>query len=248
VEAATAAMNFVLQELRVDGRLKRSHGQRLDGTTAVKHLGYCEDYAFILEASLALFESTWDEQWLQEATWAADEALRLFLDERDGGFFTTGRDAPELVTRSKDVIDDAVPAANSVLALQLQRLAAITGEARYEQAAIGALRLIGGALAQSPTAFGHALAALDNYTGNPLEIVVVGNHSAPGTQALVAAATGSYVPNKVLVVADPAKTSAQLPLLAGRLETDQPTAYVCRRGVCRLPVTDANALVAEIQA
>ncbi len=248
IEAATAAMTFVLQELRIDGRLMRSYGQRLDGTTAVKLLGYCEDYAFSLEACLALFESTWDEQWLQDAIWAADEALRLFLDERDGGFFTTGRDAPELVTRSKDVIDDAVPAANSVLALQLQRLAAITGEARYEQAAIGALRLIGGALAQSPTAFGHALAALDNYTGNPLEIVVVGNHSAPGTQALVAAATGSYVPNKVLVVADPAKTSAQLPLLAGRLETDQPTAYVCRRGVCRLPVTDANALVAEIQA
>ena len=247
IEGASTAMSFVFKELRVEGRLMRSYGKRTDGTAEVKLPGYSEDYAFTLEACLALYEATWDEAWLEEATWCGDEVLRLFHDDANGGFFTTGHDVPELVTRAKDVIDDAVPAANSVLALQLQRLAAITGEERYEKAAVDALRLIRGALGQSPTAFGYALGALDHYTGTPLEIVVVGDHSAPGTQALVGAATERYLPNKVLVVADPKRTQAPLPLLSGRMEPARPTAYVCRRGVCRMPVTEPEALRAELQ-
>ena len=248
IDGARVAMTFVLNELRIDGRLMRSFGTRADGTTAVKLPGYCEDYALTLEACLALYEATWDETWLEEARWSADAALGLFHDDSNGGFFTTGHDVPELVTRSKDVIDDAVPAANSVLALQLQRLAAITGEERYEAAAIGALRLIRGALEESPTAFGYALGAVDHYTGTPLEIVVVGDHSAPVTQALAAEATERYLPNKVLVVADPTAAHAPLPLLSGRMSPSRPTAYVCRRGVCRMPVTEPEALRAELLA
>ncbi|HEV3472912.1 MAG TPA: thioredoxin domain-containing protein, partial [Actinomycetota bacterium] len=247
IDAAVGTMEFVLDELRVDGRLMRSYGRRLDGTSAVKILGYCEDYAFTLEACLTLYESTWDERWLEHATWAADEALRLFHDDSLGGFFTTGSDATGLVIRSKDVIDDAVPAANSVLALQLQRLAAITGQERYDHAAIGALRLIAGALERSPTAFGYALGALDHYTGMPLEIVVVGDHSAAETRSLAAVATDNYLPNKVLVVADPIKTRTRLPLLEGRTDSSRPTAYVCRRGVCKLPVTEPEALASELK-
>ena len=248
ISVATEVMTFVTDKMIVAGRLMRSYGTTGKGQIEVRQPGFCEDYAYVLEACLALFEATGDHSWLRRARWVADETLRLFGAEVNGGFFTSGNDTPSLVTRTKDVIDDAIPAANSVLALQLQRLAEITGEQRYERAGIDALRLVHNAMERSPTAFAYALGALDHYTGNPLEIVIVGRRAATATAALVGAATSRYLPNKVLVLADPSGDNETIPLLEGRMGSTETTAYVCRRGVCRLPVTDPDALLAEIAA
>ena len=252
VAAAAEAMRFVLGTSRVEGRLMRSY-RRVEGTAdspggsgVVKHLGVCEDYAFVLEACLSLYEAGFDPDWLREARWAADEAIRLFADDASEGFFTTGSDAPALVARVKDVVDNAVPCANSVLALELQRLASLTGNADYAQRAAGAIRLVQGAIERSPLAFGHLLGAIDFHTGAPAEIVIVGDPSGPDTAALLAPVRARFIPNKVVIAADGPGDGA-LPLLDGRSKLNgRATAYLCRHGTCKLPVDRPELLEAQL--
>ncbi|MGI8775063.1 MAG: thioredoxin domain-containing protein [Actinomycetota bacterium] len=240
VKAASEAMEFVFEVMRKDGRMMRSFR---DG--AVKHLGFAEDYAFTLEACLSLFEATHEKRWLEEARWTADEAIRLFLDETRGGFFTTGSDAEQLVSRAKDLVDNAQPSANSVFAVELQRLALITEKTDYEGNAVNILRLVTGGISRSPLGFGHMLKAVDLYTGDPLEIVLIGDLSARDTQALLETVRERFIPNKVVIVSD-GTGPAFTPLLEGRSRIDDAaTAYVCRRGVCASPVNRPEEL-AEI--
>ena len=249
VKAAVDAVTFTLETMRPEGRLLRSFRSDGSGET-IRHLGVCEDYAFLLEACLALYESTHELPWLLEARWAADEAIRLFADEGSGGFFTTGSDGENLVVRPKDLMDNAIPSANSVLAMQLQRLALFTGNAAYEKHALGAIQLVLDAVRRSPQGFGHALEAVDFYTGSPAEVVVIGDPSADDTQELLGAVRGSFIPNKIVIVSsDPASEDEAIPLLAerGRLE-GRATAYVCRNGTCKLPVTKPEEVLEQIRA
>ena len=240
VAAAAEVMDFVLGTMRVDGRLMRSYRR---GTVA--HLGYSEDYATVLEACLALWEATGELRWVTEARWAAGEAIRLFLDPVTGGFFTTGSDAETLVTRPKDLFDNAVPAANSVLALELQRLAALTGERSYESHALAIVRLVRDLVERSPLGFGHLLGAIDLYTSGTVEVVIVGRDA--GT--LVTQLRSTWRPNAVLAIvpALSAEAVAAMPLLEGRHEIDgRATAYVCRNGTCKLPVTTPDEMEEQL--
>ncbi len=245
VEAAARALEFVLGEMRVDGRLMRSYRAHGAGAATVKHLAYAEDYAFTLEACLALYEATFEERWLREAVWAAGESIRLFADP-SGGFFTTGTDAEPLVTRPKDLIDNAVPAANSVFALELQRLTLLTGDRRYEDAALGILGLLQAAARRSPLGFGHLLCAFDLYASDAKEVVVVGNAQDATRNAMLDVLDAHYLPNTVRAAAPP-DALTEMPLFEGRGLVDGKTAaYVCHRGACRMPVTTTAALMAEL--
>ncbi|HEX2049589.1 MAG TPA: thioredoxin domain-containing protein [Actinomycetota bacterium] len=251
VDAARDAMDFVLSTMRVDGRLMRSYRDDDVLGPRVAHLGVCEDYAFVLEACLALYEATFETRWLDEARWAADEAIRLFADDDGGGFFSTGTDAERLVVRPKDLVDNAVPSANSVMALELQRLARLTGDDAYEDRALGVVRLLRDAARRSPLGFGHLLQAVDFAVGDAVEIVVVGDRTADDTRALLNTARDRYLPNKVIAYSERATDdeARRIPLLAGRAPSDgRATAYVCRRGVCNLPVHEPDALVAQLAA
>ncbi|HYZ46191.1 MAG TPA: thioredoxin domain-containing protein [Actinomycetota bacterium] len=249
VQVAQEVMGFVATSLRPEGRLMRSY-RRVDGRDVVTALGCCEDYAFFLEACLALYEATFEQRWLDEARWAADEGLRLFRDQEAGGFYTTGSDADDLPVRPKDLFDNAVPSGNSTMALGLQRLAELTGVASYVEAAGGALRPIARAAQSSPIGFGLGLSAIHFYTAGAREIVIVGTLGTPDTEALVATVRTLHVANKVLVVSDdPEAEASKIPLLRDRSTTDgRATAYVCRRGVCDRPVTDPKDLAEQLAA
>jgi uncharacterized protein YyaL (SSP411 family) len=241
IDAAERALSFVLDRARVDGRLMRSYRQT-DNGPVVKHLGYCDDYAFVLEGSLALFEATARGRWLEEAIWSADEAIRLFADEA-GGFFSTGVDAERLVARPKELQDNAIPSANSVLALELQKLAHITGRRDLDTRAVDAMRLIRDVAARAPQGFGHWLGAIDFYTASPVEVAIVGR-SPQERSPFLEVVHERFRPNKVLVASSPDSALVPIvPLLQGRgLINDGTAAYVCRNGVCDLPVTTPEDL------
>jgi hypothetical protein len=161
LDAARACADFLLGELwppAPPGRARRllrtySHGRAtLDG--------YLEDYAFLLEALLALFEATCEERWLTHAQALADELIARFADDERGGFFSTAADHEALLTRRKELEDSPIPAGASSAALGLLRLAELTGEDEYERHAVGVLRLTHELAVRHPTSFGHLLQAL----------------------------------------------------------------------------------------
>jgi uncharacterized protein YyaL (SSP411 family) len=242
MEAARVNAQFLLSDLRRDdGRLLRSWQ---DGRS--RHLAYAEDYAALLEALLTLAEVD-DVAWLADARWVADELLRLFHDdEAGGGFFTTGADAESLIVRPKEYQDNATPAENSLAADGLLRLAALTGEARYEAPAADVLRLLGPVLAEHATTFAYLLGALERLVTPPLEVAVVSD--ADGA-ALRREVHGRLLPASVTVGAAPGAGADLTPLLAGRgLVDGKPTAYVCEHFVCRQPVTAPEDLRAQLDA
>ena len=246
VEAAARAAGFVLTHLRDEGgRLLRSWRNGRAGGP-----GFADDHALMADACLVLYETTFELGWFDHARSLAEELLRLFHDPERGGFFQTGSDAEALVVRPKDLTDNAVPSGNSAAADVLQRLAHLTGEARYEQAGVGALRLVRDAIAGAPSGFGHALCALDAHLSAVKEVAIVGDPEAEDTRALVAEITTErFLPNHVLAVASPADeaSAARVALLRDRPQQDgRATAYVCERFQCLMPVTEPAALVEQL--
>jgi len=246
VEAAVRAADFVLTHLRDDrGRLLRSWRNGRSGGPA-----FADDHAAMADACLVLYETTFELRWFEQARALADELVRLFHDEERGGFFLAGRDAETLVVRQWDLSDNATPSGNSASADVLLRLAHLTGEASYEEAAVGALRLVRDAMAGAPSGFGHALGALDAYLSAVKEVAIVGDPKSEETLALVAeVTTNRFLPNHVLAVSSPGDeaSSAAVALLRDRPQRDgRATAYVCERFECLLPVTDPAALAAQV--
>jgi uncharacterized protein YyaL (SSP411 family) len=234
VRAATAIVDGLLS---ADGRLGRSWKDR-----RATGQGVLEDYADLAEGLLALYEATFDERWFTTARALADAILERFADP-EGGFFDTATDHERLVTRPKDIQDNATPSGGAVATLVLLRLAAFTGESRYRDAAERALSTVTAYATRYPTAFAMWLQAIDLALAPVAEVAIVGDPLHDETRALLEVASGGYAPNRVVaVLADDARTSA-IPLLEARARIDgRPTAYVCRDFVCRLPVTDPDAL------
>jgi uncharacterized protein YyaL (SSP411 family) len=156
LEAAVRCAEFVLGELRDErGRLLRSYN---DGKAKID--AYLEDYAFLLEALIALFEATCEQRWLLEATTLADELIERFSDPEHGGFFSTAADGEQLIVRRKELEDSPIPAGGSSAAMGLLRLAQLTGEERYERHSASVIALLHTIAPKHPTSFGHLLQAM----------------------------------------------------------------------------------------
>jgi len=243
--AATAAAVVLLDELRrPDGRLGRSWK---DGRSTGE--GVLEDYADLADGLLALYDSSFVERYFVAARELADAILAHFSDPA-GGFFDTADDHEALITRPKDVQDNAVPSGSSMAASVLLRLAALTGDSRYREAADAAIATVTPYLARYPTGFANWLLAAHLAVEGIDELAVVGDPNEEATQDLIAAGVeAARRAGRNLVVAFSADPDASaVPLLAGRTTIDgRPTAYLCRNFACRLPVTDPAALAAEFE-
>jgi uncharacterized protein YyaL (SSP411 family) len=201
----------------------------------------------LLEALLTLAELD-DVQWLAEARAVADGLVTLFADDERGGFFTTGADAEALIVRPKDFQDNATPSENSLAADGLLRLTAFTGDPDGARRAEEWLATLAPVLGEHPTAFAFLLEALQRVVQPPLEVAIVGEPGA-ARDALVDVVRGRVLPGSVRVTAAPGVGADLTPLLADRALVDgRPAAYVCERFACRLPVTEPDALRAELDA
>ena len=230
VAAAVACARFIESELVADGRLLRTFNRG-----RAKLPGFLEDHAYLLEAYLVLYEATFDDRWFVRARELADVILERFLDPERGGFFSVADDHTGLIARRKDLEDAPIPSGGSAATFGLLRLARLTGEARYEDAALSLIRLVHKIVPEHPLAFGHLLRAIDFYLAPVREVALAGRD----VSALARVVRGAYRPHVVLAGGG----SEQVPLLAGRTPVDgQPAAYVCEHFACRLPVTDPGEL------
>jgi hypothetical protein len=236
--ADVAAARLLAVLLDEGGRLRRSWK---DGQP--RHAGTLEDHACLADGLLALYDATADERWFAAARGLAETILAHFADP-GGGFFDTADDAEQLVARPRSAEDNALPSGNAMTALVLLRLAALTGDGRYADAAEGALGLVGTAPTRYPTAFAQWLVALDWRAGPVDEIALVGEPGDARIGRLLDVARAGYRPRQVIAVApDPAVSL--VPLLQARFALrGLPTAFVCRDFSCRQPVTEPEALAA----
>jgi uncharacterized protein YyaL (SSP411 family) len=243
LQAAVRCAEFILEDMRSNdsgaadepARLLRTynHGQ-------ARLAGYLEDHAFLLEALLTLYEATFHERWFVEARRLADTTIELFGDPQRGGFFSTASDHEDLITRRKDLEDAPIPAGASSAAFGLLRLAALTGEHRYEQHAVGVLRLLNEIAPRHPSSFGHLLQAMDFHVSAVKEVAIVGER----TEELVRLVRQRLRPHLVLAGGPEAPaTPGAVELLRDRTAiAGHATAYVCESFACAKPVTEPHDL------
>jgi uncharacterized protein YyaL (SSP411 family) len=244
-QVASRNADFILENLVRDGHVLRTyrHGQ-------AKLNGYVEDYSYLIEGLLAVYEATFDRKYLKHAQSLADRMIEQFGDQSGEGFYFTSADHEKLITRLKDYFDNAIPSGNSVAVLSLLRLALLTNDNRYNKPAIEILRALQTAMSRYPSAFGYALCGLDFYLSEPKEIAIIGSHHSHEVRQLIEVIYSQFLPNKVVVLSEPSDQNAgdAIPLLEGRTAVGgKATAYVCRNYVCLAPASSPEELALRLK-
>ena len=243
IKAARRAADFVLGTLRrEDGRLLKRYRDHSAGLPA--HL---EDYAFLIYGLLNLYEATFEANYLEEAIDLNDLALKHFWDAKDGGFFMTADDGEKLLVRHKEIYDGAIPSGNSIAAMNLLRIARMTGRSELENKALAVMSAFSLDVERNPSAYTQLMQALDFAVGPSIEVVVAGELAKSQTQALVKVLHKDFIPNKVILHRPPGENTS-IVKIAPYTENQEPDddgatlVYICRNYACKKPVSAVNAL------
>jgi uncharacterized protein len=238
--AATKSAGFIREHLMDHKRnvlLRRFRA----GAAAID--GYVDDYAFLIQGLIDLYEASFD---IDQLNWAIDLQARqdaLFGDAEHGGYFSTTGSDPSVLLRMKEDYDGAEPSPNSVAALNLVRLAQMTDRAEYRERAVKAFSAFSNRLENAPSAMPQMLVALGFHLSKPRQIVIAGQPAEPGTLALLRVVHHPFIPNKILLLADGGPGQASLGRSLDFIKTvrpleGKPTAYICENYVCQLPTSD----------
>jgi uncharacterized protein len=244
LESATRAANFIRKQLWEDSDKTLFRSYR-EGRSAVE--GFADDYAFVVQGLLDLYEASFDVEWLKFATQLQETQDRLFFDEKSGGYFTTsGKDASVLL-RMKDDNDGAEPAASSIAALNLFRLSQFRDDKQMAERARKTIDAFAAILSHFPSAMPQMLVALDYSLSKPRQIVIAGKKDTLETKALVKEAHRHFLPKTILLLADGAEGQKYLgerneAIRAMSTVDGKPAAYICENFTCKAPVTDPKQL------
>ncbi|HEY4106285.1 MAG TPA: aldo/keto reductase, partial [Polyangiaceae bacterium] len=242
LDSAVRAADSLLRRMRRDdgGLFHTARGERA-------HVpGFLEDYAFLADGLIALYEAGGAPRFLREAERLLDRTLEDFSDVESGAFFNTAKTSERLIARLREGHDSAIPSANAVAARALSKLAGHLGRERYRERAASALRAYGKLIERSPRSFATSVCVADFLLQSPLEIALVGAPGEPGYESLRSALGERYLPNAIFAQIDPGSAQAaraELPLTDGKTLVDGKAAlYVCRNFACQLPITGAEEL------
>jgi uncharacterized protein len=244
LESATRAAKALRAHLYDDSHKILFRNYR-DGRGGVE--GFADDYAFVIQGFLDLYEASFDAGWLKFAIELQETQDRLFLDEKNGGYFSTSGRDKSVVLRMKDDNDGAEPAASSVAALNLLRLAQFRDDKQMEERGKKTISAFSPTLSRFSSAMPQMLVALDFSLNKPRQIVVAGKPDAPETKALLAEVHRFFLPNKILLLADGAEGQKYLgekneAIQAMSMVDGKSAAYICENFTCKAPVTDPAEL------
>jgi len=227
LDVALANANFILdKQLRKDGGLNHSYK---NGRSTIN--GYLEDYAFVIDAFLKLYEATFDERWLSEANALMAYSIEHFYDNDSRMFFFTSDEDPALIARKMEVNDNVIPASNSVMACNLFSLSHHYDRSDYKEMSEKMLNNIIDKVAAYPSGYSNWLNLLLNYVYPFYEVAIVGKKAEDFTVPL----HDAYIPNKLLCGA---KKESKLPLLENRYSKGQTRIFVCQNKVCQMPTEE----------
>jgi uncharacterized protein len=244
LRAASGAAAFVLTELydATSGLLNRRYREGEAGLEA-----QLDDYAFLVQGLVDLYEASLDIWWLEQAVKLMGRQIELFADGEGGGFFdTSGRDHTVLV-RMKADYDGAEPTGNSVAAMNLLRLAWITDNLEWRQRAEGTFAAFADVLSQFPLGMPQMAVAHDFQLATPRFIVIAGLSEAEDTRRMLREVHRCFLPHRILLLADGGKgqqwLARHLPFLADiRMLEGRATAHICENYACKLPTNDPDRL------
>ena len=235
-KAASKAADFILSKMRTpEGRLYRTYK---DGRARFN--GYLEDYAYLANGLVSLYEATFDIRWIKEALSLVDVMIEEFWDDAEGGFFYTGKTHEQLIARGKDPHDGAIPSGNSMAATVLARLGKFTGRTDILEKVDKTLLLFSGVMKQSPMAAAQMMIALSLHQGPTREIVFVGDPSSREVADAYSLLRSVFIPDKVVALRPAGMAESEIgpiELLAGKSENGPGlTTYICQNFACQAPI------------
>jgi uncharacterized protein len=210
-----------------------------------------EDYAFLIQGLLDLYEASFDTKWIAWALRLQERQDQLFWDAKGGGYFSTRADASHLLIRIKDDYDGAEPSANSVAAMNVLRLWQVTDRRALVDKADGIFRALGRRLTRSPGSLPQLAATINFRLSKPRQIVVVGDPAAGDTRLMLRLVNERFIPNKIVLLADGGPARDQLarwlPFVGNMSRRDgRATIYICENYSCRLPTNDLKAAARQL--
>ena len=238
-KAAQRALDFILANLiNQDGRLLARYR---DGHAA--YLAYLDDYAFLVWGLIELYQTTFAVKYLQKAIELNRQMLDLFHDKENGGLFLYAKDGEELIARPKEVYDGALPSGNSVAALNMLRLARITGDFYLEEMAYNQLNAFAGMVGKNPSAHSYFLMAAIFGLHPTKEIVLAGDSRDINMQKMFKLVHKYFLPEAVIIFKDVAAKEQllldQVPYIKGQDPIEgKATAYICENYSCQAPISD----------
>jgi uncharacterized protein YyaL (SSP411 family) len=244
LQTALRAAIFLSKEL-YDAPRKVFFRNYREGRSAVE--GFADDYAFLIQGLLDLYEASFDVGWLRFAIELQEIQDRLFFDQERGGYFSGAGNDPSILLRLKEDNDSAEPAASSVAALNLLRLAQIRNDASSYERAEKTIEAFSPQIGHFASAMPQMLVALDLTLSTPRQIVIAGERESAETRALLAEVHRHFIPNKVVLLADGGEGQRYLEEKLEAVREMKPVngkaaAYLCENFTCKAPATDLEAL------
>jgi uncharacterized protein YyaL (SSP411 family) len=243
IDAARKSAQFILKKLRnPEGRVLRRFREK-----EVAFPGYLEDYAFLLWGLLELYEATFEIDYFEEAVIINNDMIDFFWDDKEGGFFYSGKGNETLIAQSKEVYDGALPSGNSVAALTMLRLSRMTGNVDLEKKVDRMVQTFSSQISAYPLTSTHFLQALDFALGPAQEIVIGGDTKNQTTQDMIRLVQKSFLPHKIVLLQSEGSEGERLAKLSSFITpmitcNQKPTVYVCERFSCKKPMTEVEEL------
>ena len=233
LQAAVKAAIFILKKMKSEkGRLYHRYAK---GEKAI--YGFLDDYAFLVWGLIETLEASFEDRYLQAAVELTKTTIARFWDEKNGGFYFTARDTENGVPRRKQVYDGALPSGNSVMLLNLLRLARLTGDSAYEDVASSIMKVFSEDVKRAPTGHTFMLVGVDFAIGPAYNVVLVGDQNEDSMQSMLRVLKTSYLPNVLVSMRQPGETGLGYEKINGKA-----TAYVCRGQTCMPPTNKTEKM------
>jgi uncharacterized protein YyaL (SSP411 family) len=247
--SAERALEF-LENVLVEKNANGVRVQRHTLNDIVKGPGFLDDYAFVANGALTLYETLGDPKWALFARDLADSMIALFWDDAESRFYFSPNDGETLIVRPVDPFDHAIPSATSIACEVLLKLGTLT-DAKYAELAKRALEQLAGDAEKNPFAFGQTICEIDRLVRGSVDVVLVGDPADERTTLLAREAHHAYLPNRTIALvfpSDPQSVKACALIAEGKWAKEAPVAYVCRGQTCSLPVEKWNELRALLDS